>query len=115
MTISERLDDLVAALTETGWPVVVGPPFTTPPAPPCYVVGVPGVNEVVSTGDGCRISRTLTEILALPPTGSDHAALVDMADAAIAAIGAAVTGGQVEPSPLTDLDGVEAYRLTVED
>ena len=62
----------------------------------------------------CEVVEAGVDVVCVPQTGSDHDYLVAMADAVIASAGAAVTGGQPEPSPYTDVPDVWTYRLTLE-
>lgn len=114
MTLTEHHATVVDQLRTTGTTVVAGPPLTVSPAGPCYVVDAPRVLEVLGAGPVCRVTASGVDVLCVPPTGTDLPALLTLADTAIAALGAAVTGGQTEPSPFTDVDDVWCYRLTLE-
>ena len=113
MSIAEILNT-IAAQMPTDHPTVYGPPFSVAPAAPCYVVGMPTVSEVLGTGAACQVTQATVDVVCVPQTGTDFVGLRSMADTVIAAFGPAVTAGQDEPSPFTDVDDVWTYRLTVE-
>lgn len=104
----------VAAQLPTTYPHVYGPPFRVPPAAPCYVVEMPSVRGVAGVAAGCEVTDAAIDVVCIPQTGSDHDALVEMADELIAAFGEQITGGQPEPNPYADVDDVWTYRLTLE-
>ena len=116
MTLAAAHAHVVDALTGLGVPVVPGPPFTLPPAPPCYTVAAPDVALVEATaGVACGHVVTATvQVLCVPATTTDLPGMLDLADTAVAALGAAVTDGTTEPSPFTDDPDTLVYRLTVE-
>lgn len=115
MTLTEVVARLVADLKQTGYPVVVGPPFIDPPAPPCLVVAVPDIADVfASATGGCEIAATTTDVLVVPATTTDSTGLLAMVDAVVSVAGGRVTAGAVEDVGLTDLEST-AYRLTLED
>ena len=89
---------------------IVGPPFTHPPAAPCYVIELPQIVDVV----GCAVATASVDVVCVPQTGTDQQMLLGMADAVIGAAGALVTGGAAEPNPYTDQPDVWTYRLTLE-
>jgi len=112
VSLADALTHTVGTLTGIGPDVVVaaGPPFTTPPAPPCYVVTPPTVEAV----RGCAVTTSRLDVFCLPPTATDLPALLGMADAAVDALGAAVIDGGPDTPPVpSDVDTI-AYRLTVE-
>ena len=114
MTLTDAHAQVVADLEPIGHPVVPGPPFRLPPAPPCYVVTAPDIDTVGSTGPGCEVLTATVDVLCVPATATDLDALLGMADAAVAALGATVTAGTTEPSPFTDDPDTLVYRLTTE-
>lgn len=113
MTLTDVAAD-VAARMPTDHPTVLGPPFTRPPAAPCYIVELPQPTDVVGTSAGCRVTQATVDIVCIPSASTNADQLLAMADQVIAAFGSAVTSGQPEPSPFTDVDDVWTYRLTVE-
>jgi hypothetical protein len=113
-TLVDILADVTAALP-SDHPVIVGPPFRLPPAPPCYVVEPPNVSDVYGTSAQCTISGATVDVVCVPRTATDADQLVSMADAVIVALGASVVSGSIEPNPYTDVDAVYVYRLTCQE
>ena len=119
MTLAQIHARVVDLLTDAspGVPVFGGPPFALPPAPPCYVVEPPQLTEVLGATGDCRVTAATTDIMCVPPTSTDLPGMFALADAAIAALGAAVVSGGSEQSPYypdTD-DQTFVYRLTYEE
>lgn len=110
---TERVAGMLAT---TGRPVVVGPPFATTPAAPCYVLELAQPAGVELTAGVCVVQSVQIQVWCVPATGTDWRQLAVMADDAIAAVGA-VSAGSVEPNPFADgadTTTAAAYRLTFE-
>ncbi len=114
MTLAERHAEVVTALTVTGTPVVSGPPFTHPPAGPCYAVSAPNIRGVYGASGECRIVASTVDVVCVPQSGDDLDALMLMADTATAALGGQVVEGAVDITPFDNIDTF-VYRLTLED
>lgn len=112
-TLAGIVDTVVAALP-ADYPYVYGPPFTHPPAGPCYIIEPPAVAEVLGSGPTCRVTAATVDIVCVPQTATDYSMLTAMADAVIAAFGGRISSGQAEPNPYADTDDAYSYRLTVE-
>lgn len=101
------------ALAETGGTVVSGPPFTHPPAGPCYAVGLP---RIAAQDGRTPVFAYVVDVRCYPSSAGNYDQLLTLADTAAQALADAGYTVTVDPAVAQYLDAdLNTYTMTVEE